>query len=196
MKHIAVYMRVSSKSQDVASQEDDLKRWAAAQAEPVRWYRDKFTGKSMNRPGFSRLEREIAAGNVSALCVWRIDRLGRTARGLTALFEDLPQRNVNLVSLREGLDLSTAGGRLLATVMAGVAAYETEVRSERQMAGIAAAKKRGVRFGRPPGTAHSRISPEKRQSVIEHKAAGWKVAQIGRAVGLARKTVYQVLKAA
>ena len=196
MRHIAIYCRVSSKSQDVASQEGDLKRWADAQGEPVKWYRDSFTGKTMNRPAFNRLEREIVAGNVSTLVCWRLDRLGRTAMGLTKLFHDLIERKVNLVSLRDGLDLSTSAGRLMANVLASVAAYETEVRSERQMAGIAAAKKRGVRFGRPAGTRHSRIPSEKRTAIIEHKAAGWKIAHIARAVGLARKTIYEVLRAA
>ena len=51
----------------------------------------------MDRPGFNRLEHEIAVGNVSTLVVWRLDRLGRTAKGLTALFDDLIQRKVNLV---------------------------------------------------------------------------------------------------
>src|SRR5262249_182729 len=97
MKHIAVYVRVSSKSQDVASQEDELKRWVAGQTEPVKWYRDRFSGKTMNRPGFGCLEHEIAAGNVSTIAVWRIDRLGRTAKGLTALFDDLYRRKVNLI---------------------------------------------------------------------------------------------------
>jgi DNA invertase Pin-like site-specific DNA recombinase len=64
------------------------------------------------------------------------------------------------------------------------------------MAGIAAAMAEGRRFGRPPGSRHSRIPPEKRKAVFEHKAAGWKVADIARAVGLARKTVYAVLKEA
>lgn len=196
MRHIAIYLRVSSKSQDVASQEGELKRWAAAQSEPVKWYRDSFTGKTMNRPAFNRLEREIVAGNVSTLVCWRLDRLGRTAMGLTKLFHDLIERKVNLVSLRDGLDLSTSAGRLMANVLASVAAYETEVRSERQMAGIAAAKKRGIRFGRPVGTKHSRIPAEKRTAIVEHKAAGWKIAHIARAVGLARKTIYEVLRAA
>jgi DNA invertase Pin-like site-specific DNA recombinase len=196
MKHIAVYLRVSSQSQDVASQEDELKRWAAGRTEPVRWYRDKFTGKTISRPGFGRLEREIMAGNVSTIVVWRIDRLGRTAKGLTALFDDLYQRKVNLISLRDGLDLSTPAGRLMANVLASVASYETEIRSERQMAGIAAARKRGVRFGRPPGTKRSRIAPDKRSAIIEHKAAGWKIARIARAVGLSRQTVYVVLREA
>jgi DNA invertase Pin-like site-specific DNA recombinase len=195
-KHVAIYVRVSSKSQDTASQEQELKRWAESHTDTVRWYRDSFTGKTMDRPGFNQLEREIAAGNVSTLAVWRLDRLGRTAKGLTALLDDLRERKVNLVSLRDGLDLSTPAGRLMANVLASVAAYETEVRSERQMAGIAVAKQNGVKFGRPLGTKHSRIPPEKRKAVIEHKDAGWKIAEIARAVGLARKTVYAVLDAA
>jgi DNA invertase Pin-like site-specific DNA recombinase len=193
-KHIAVYLRVSSRTQDTASQEADLKRWADAQAEPAQWYSDRFTGKSMARPGFHRLEREIVAGIISTIAVWRLDRLGRTAKGLTALFDDLVRRKINLVSLRDGLDLSTPAGRLMANVLASVAAYETEVRSERQMAGIAAAKDRGVRFGRPLGTKKSRIAPCKRTAIFEHKAAGWKIADIARAVGLARKTIYAVLR--
>jgi DNA invertase Pin-like site-specific DNA recombinase len=130
---LKLYLRVSSKSQDTASQEAELKRWATTRDEPVEWYRDSFTGKTMERPGFGRLERKIAAGNVSTLVVWRLDRLGRTAKGLTALFDDLIQRKANLYSVRDSLDLSTPAGRLMANVLARVAAYETEVRSERQM---------------------------------------------------------------
>jgi len=134
MRHIAVYLRVSSRSQDTVKA--DLENWAKSQTYPVVVYRDSFTGKTMARPGFARLERKIAAGNVYSLAVWRLDRLGRTAKGLTALFDDLVRRKVNLVLLRDGLDLSTPAGRLMANVLASVAAYETEVRSERQMAGI------------------------------------------------------------
>jgi DNA invertase Pin-like site-specific DNA recombinase len=82
----------------------------------------------MDQLRFKRLEHEIAASNVSTLIVWRLDRLGRTAKGLTALFDDLFQRKVNLISLRDGLDLSTPAGRLMANVLVSVAAYETEVR--------------------------------------------------------------------
>jgi DNA invertase Pin-like site-specific DNA recombinase len=131
LKHIGIYLRVSSRRQDTRSQEPDLKRWAAAQDRPVRWYRDKFTGRTMDRPGWRKLEADIKAGKVAKVVVWRLDRLGCTARGLTALFEDLQGRRVGLVSLREGLDLSTPAGRLMAHVLASVAQYETEVRAER-----------------------------------------------------------------
>ena len=146
-KHIAIYLRVSSHGQDTKSQEPDLERWAGAQSATVKYYSDKATGKNMVRPGWLKLEAAIRQGRVSAVVVWRVDRLGRTAKGLTALFEELRERKVNLVSLRDGLDLSTPAGRLMANVLASVAQYETEVRGERVAAGQAKAKAEGKRWG-------------------------------------------------
>ena len=102
----------------------------------MKWYRDKATGKNMNRPGWNRLERDLDAGKVSKVVVWRLDRLGRTASGLTALFDKLTSRQIGLVSIRDGLDLGTASGRLMANVLASVAAYENEVRAERIVAAL------------------------------------------------------------
>jgi DNA invertase Pin-like site-specific DNA recombinase len=130
-QEIAIYLRVSGKSQDTASQEKDLQRWAAAQEEPVSWYRDTFTGTTMCRPGWIQLEKRIRAGEISTIVCWRADRLGRTAPGLTTLFADLIERKVNLVSLQDGIDLLTPAGRLLANVLASVAQFETEVRRVR-----------------------------------------------------------------
>src|ERR671916_3488308 len=141
-RYTAIYLRASGRTQGTRSQEPDLKRWAQAQPDdpPVRWYRDKFTGKTMDRPGFNRLLADVQAGKVARVVVWRLDRLGRTAKGLTALFEDLLGRGVDLVSLKDGLDLATPAGRLMANVLASVAAYETEGRAERIKAGQAAAR--------------------------------------------------------
>src|SRR5262245_17677918 len=125
----------------------DLKRWAASQDEPVRFYNDKFTGKTMERPGWGKLLSQIECDNVSKLVVWRLDRLGRTAKGLTALFEHLRERGVTLVSLKDGLDLGTPAGRMMANVLASVAQFETEVRAERVLAGQAAARAAGKTWG-------------------------------------------------
>ena len=105
-QHVAIYARVSTRRQDTRSQEPDLKRWCEAFGDgaPVKWYRDKASGKSMDRPGWKRLEAAIDSGKVSKLVVWQLDRLGRTASGLTALFEKLQQRRVTLISIRDGLD--------------------------------------------------------------------------------------------
>src|SRR5947209_4834864 len=194
---VAVYVRVSKgRGQDTASQEPDLKRWIAAQAEPAAWYRDKMTGKTMERPGMEKLLADVAAGKVKTIVVWRLDRLGRTAKGLTALFEDLQSRKVNLVSVRDGLDLSTPAGRLMANVLASVAAYETEVRAERIHAGLEVAKAAGLHLGRPKGAGKGvrvKVNPDQVAAIHRIKAEGGKVAAIARATGLSRPTVYSVL---
>jgi DNA invertase Pin-like site-specific DNA recombinase len=193
-RHVAVYVRVSSKSQDTASQEPELKRWAAGQDQPVKWYRDKATGKTMDRPDWRRLERDIREGKVSAVVVWRLDRLGRTAKGLTALFDDLRERKVNLISLKDGLDLATPAGRLMANVLASVAQYETEVRAERIFAGLEVARAKGTPLGRPKGTGKRlKVTEEQEKAIRRAKAEGQPVAGIARATGLTRPTVYSVL---
>jgi DNA invertase Pin-like site-specific DNA recombinase len=191
---IAIYLRVSSKSQDVASQEPELRQWAAQQEGEVRWYRDRFTGKTMERPAFTRLLRHVRAGEVQQVAVWRLDRLGRTAKGLTALFDELTELNVRLVSLRDGLDLSTAAGRLMANVLASVAAYETEVRAERILAGQAAARAKGKTWGGSEKGRRIKVNDEQIRLIHRMKAEGEKVAAIARATGLSRPTIYDVLK--
>jgi len=193
----AVYFRVSSKRQDTASQEADVKRYVAANGlEGATIYRDKFTGKTMNRPGFDKLLAAIRGGDIKSVIVWRLDRLGRTASGLSSLFEELVARKVNLVSLRDGLDLSTASGRLMANVLGSVAAFETEIRAERVLAGLEVARERGVRLGRPAGV-HTAVSvtPEQVKQVKRLTAEGQGVTAISRAVGLSRPTVYRLIAA-
>jgi len=192
-KYIAIYCRVSSRNQDTKSQEPDLKRWAAAQEMPVRWFRDSFTGKTMDRPGWNKLEVDIRAGKVSTVVCWRLDRLGRTAKGLTALFDDLQSRKVGLVSLREGLDLSTPAGRLMAHVLASVAQYETEVRAERVRAGQAVARTAGKRWGGSKPGRRVKVTPEQQVVIKQMKGAGEKVTVIARTLALSRPTIYSVL---
>lgn len=194
-KHVAIYARVSTRNQDTKSQEPDLKRWSDTQNVPVQWYRDKFTGKTMDRPGWKKLEAEIRAGRVTAVVVWRLDRLGRTARGLTALFEDLQRRRVGLASLRDGLDLSTPAGRLMAHVLASVAQYETELRGERVRAGQAVARANGVRWGGSHKGRRVKVTPQQVKIICQMKHDHEPVTAIAKATGLSRPTVYSVLRA-
>jgi len=78
----------------------------------------------------------VRDGQVDRVVIWRLDRLGRTASGLCALFEELRKANVNLISLKDAVDLETASGRLLAQVLASVAEFEAELRKERQRLGV------------------------------------------------------------
>ena len=191
-RHPAIYLRVSSQSQDVRSQEPELKRWAAAQDGPAAvWYRDKATGTNMQRPGWEQLWADVLTGQVSRIVCWRLDRLGRTAKGLTALIGELREQKIGLVSLRDGIDLDTPSGVLMAHILASVAQYETEVRSERQRAGITAAKAKGLVYpGRKPGTLKGEPA-----RAAELRAAGMKVREIAGALGVSPATVHRYLAA-
>jgi DNA invertase Pin-like site-specific DNA recombinase len=76
---IAIYVRVSSKTQDTRSRESDLCTWAKGQEEEVAWYRDTFTGTEMNCPGLDRLLDDVRVGKVTRVVCWRLDRMGRTS---------------------------------------------------------------------------------------------------------------------
>ena len=194
-KHIAIYVRVSSRKQDTRSQEPDLKRWIEAFADgtPVKWYRDKLSGKTMDRPGWKRLEADMIAGNVSKIVVWRLDRLGRTASGLTALFEDIQRRSVGFESLRDKVDLATAAGRLMANVLASVAAYENEVRSERIIAGQAAARATGKTWGGSEKGRRVKVTGEQVATIQRMHGEDATKAAMARATGLSRPTIYAIL---
>lgn len=190
-QHIAIYVRVSSKAQDQRSQISDLEKWASNQDGEVVWYRDKFTGKTMDRPSWNKLVMAMESGNVSKVVVWRLDRLGRTAKGLTALFDDLTTRKIGLFSLRDSLDLSTPAGRLMANVLASVAAYETEVRAERVLAGQAAAREQGKTWGGSKPGRQITVTDEQIAQVCSMR--GEKITKISRTVGLSRPTIYRLL---
>jgi DNA invertase Pin-like site-specific DNA recombinase len=193
-KHIAIYVRVSSRQQDTASQLPDLKRWAESQDLPVVWYRDKQTGKTMNRPGWNRLEKAMRIGKVDKVVVWRLDRLGRMVSGLSNLFDELQRTGVGLVSLRDGLDLSTAAGRLMANVLASVAQYETEVRGDRVAAGQAVAKANGKTWGGSEAGRLLKVTPEQIRTIERMADDGESKTAMAKATGLSRPTVYRILE--
>lgn len=192
-KYTAIYVRVSTSHQNTRSQLPDLQRWADAQDVPVKWYTDKSTGTSMDRVEWNKLADAIRSGKVSAVVVWRLDRLGRTASGLTQLFDDLRERKVNLVSLKDGLDLSTPAGRLMANVLASVAQYETEVRGERVAAGQAIARANGKRWGGSKPGVRKKVTAEKQKAIHQLKKDGVPITRIAKAVAVSRQSVYSVL---
>lgn len=196
-KHTAIYVRVSSKSQDTRSQKPDLEKWAKNQDGAVAWYTDHASGSTMARPGWEKLWAGVVTGEVERVVCWRIDRLGRTTVGLAQLFEDLPRFGVELVCLRDGiLGLDSPAGRMIAGIIAQVAKYEWEVRRERQTAGIAAAKAAGKAWGGAVNKGKRlHVTPEQEAVVRDLKARGDGVSAIARATGLSRPTIYSLLRA-
>jgi DNA invertase Pin-like site-specific DNA recombinase len=196
MKTTAIYLRVSSTNgQKFDSQRNDLDQWIKTnKLLKVKFYRDKFTGTTMDRPGMQKLMDDLHEGKVQTIVCWRLDRLGRTAAGLTKLFDDLRKHKCNLISYKDNLDLSTPGGRLNANIIASVAAYETEVRAERVKAGQAAAKAKGKRWGgSKKGVRKGKVAAVENQILTLHRE-GFAVAKIARGLNVSVPTVYDVIK--
>lgn len=143
------YMRVSKSdgSQTLDPQRDAL---IAAGILPNRLYQDLASGRHDARPGLAACLKALQPGNV--LVVWKLDRLGRDLRHLVATVDDLRQRDVGLKVLTGAgatIDTTTANGRLFFGVFAAFAEFERELIAERTRAGLAAARARGRKGGRP-----------------------------------------------
>ena len=190
----SIYARVSSKQQDHRSQLPDLERWADAHDGDVVWFKDKFTGKTMQRPGMDRMMDALRTGKLDRIVVWRLDRLGRTTKGLCDLFDELCERNIDLVSIKDGFSLASPAGRLQARIWASVAEYENEVRRDRILAGQEVARRNGKSWGGSDKGWRWKVTDDQVNAIHEMKAAGKPITQIARVTGLSRPTIYRVLR--
>src|SRR3989475_5799177 len=153
MSHILGYARVSTDDQARAGQR---RRTDAAGA--FRIFEDVISGKTFNRPGLTSLLDHLRPGDT--LAVVRLDRLGRSLRELLEVVETLKQRGVALLSLEEKIDTSSAAGELVFHVFGAIAQFERRLIAERTRDGIANARAKGRRPGRPP------LDQEKREAAI------------------------------
>lgn len=187
----AVYIRVSTASQKEASQRAEIERWLASQGlSGAVWYVDKKSGDNLRRPAFDRLQTAVFAGDVRMVVVYKLDRISRSlVDGINTLV-DWCQRGIRVVSVTQQLDFNGAAGQLIASVLFAVAEMEQEMRRERQAAGIAAAKKRGVYLGREPGT--TKAKPER---ALQLRKKGLKDKEIAQAMGVSLRTVQRYLRA-
>jgi DNA invertase Pin-like site-specific DNA recombinase len=146
-----------------------------------RIYLDRMTGRRDDRPALVACLAFLRPGDT--LVVWRLDRLARSLRHLLDLAADLRARGVNLRSLHENLDTSSATGRLIFHVLGALAEFEADLTRERVMAGLEAARERGRVGGRPRA-----MIAEKERAAVRLLDQGATAAAIGRAVGVSRAT--------
>src|SRR2546422_8518370 len=136
------YARVSKTEQHLGLQIDALKKYGC-----IRIFTDKQTGTRFDRKEFLAALDYLNEGDT--LVVWKLDRLGRSLKQLIETVENLQKRNINLVSLTEHIDTTTATGKLFFQFIALLAEFERNLISERTKAGLAAARSRGHVGGRP-----------------------------------------------
>lgn len=191
MSLIACYCRVSTRHQKNDSQRAEIKRWLknnGLKLSAVWWFEDKETGATTRRFAFEQLQKAIFDGVVKTVVVWKLDRISRRQRDGINVLADWCERDVRVVSVTQQIDLSGAVGRMVASVMFGLAEIELEYRRERQAAGIRVARKKGVYTGRLKGTTKGK--PERARVL---KDQGLTIVEIANAMAVSKRTVFRYL---
>jgi DNA invertase Pin-like site-specific DNA recombinase len=172
------YARVSTDGQTLAAQDAALHAAGCAKV-----YGEKQSGAKTDRPELAKLLKRLEPGNV--LMVTRLDRLARSTRDLLNILHQLGERGVGFKSLADAwADTTTPHGRLLVTMLAGIAEFERELIKARTGEGRKRAQARGVRFGRPPA-----LTPHQRREALQRLAAGETQTDIARSYNVSHVTI-------
>ena len=178
------YARVSSNTQDYQGQVDALK---AAGCERI--YSEKMSGKSTNgRRQFEKLMKDLLPGET--VVVAKLDRLARSSRDLHNIIHELDGLGCGFLSLGESwCDTTTSHGRLMLTIMGGVAEFERELIRRRCEEGIERARAKGVTFGRK-----RKLDKEMVRVAAERYAKGETMAQLAEVYGVSEPTIWRALQ--
>jgi DNA invertase Pin-like site-specific DNA recombinase len=172
------YARVSTAGQTLASQDAQLHAAGCAKV-----YAEKVSGAKTDRPELAKLIRRLEAGDV--LMVTRLDRLARSPRDLLNILDAIGKAGAGFKSLSDAwADTTTPHGRLMLTILGGLAEFERELILARTGDGRARAKAKGVRFGRP-----RKLTPHQRQEALQRLAAGETQADVARTYNVDATTI-------
>lgn len=183
------YMRVSKAD---GSQATDLQRDAlvAAGLDPANLYEDQASGKREDRPGLAACLKTLREGDT--LVVWKLDRLGRDLRHLINTVHDLTGRGVGLKVLTghgAAIDTTTAAGKLVFGIFAALSEFERELIAERTRAGLASARARGRKGGRPFKMTAAKL----RLAKASMERTETSVGDLCKELGITRQTLYRHL---
>ena len=193
MGQVAIYCRVSTDDQSCERQERDLRSFAKRQGHKIiAVFKETASGAKTDRAERKKVMALAQAREIDAILVTELSRWGRSTQDLVQTLDDLHSWKVSVLA-ETGLsfDLSTASGKLMRTIMAGLAEFERDLIRERVKSGLAAAKARGVVLGRQEG---QRPSDKKAKKVLQLHADGLSYRLIGRNVGLSKNTVMDIIR--
>lgn len=188
---IGIYLRVSSQAQKIDSQRAEIQQWLDLHnVDPniVLWFEDRETGATLKRSAFQQLQAAIFRGEIKTVVVWKLDRLARSMREGVNVLTDWCERGVRVVSITQQIDLSGTIGHLVAGVLFAIAEIELQHTKERQAAGIAVAKAKGLYTGRKKGSL--KVKPERARELREK---GLNTKEIANALNISERTVFRYL---
>lgn len=178
------YARVSTHDQNL-----DLQKDALTQRGCVKIFEDAISGVKDERPGLNEAISYMREGD--ALVVWKLDRLGRTLKGLIQFITRLHERGINFISLQENIDTTTSTGKLIFHIFGALSEFERDIIIERTKAGLNAARARGRVGGRK-----KKLTPEKVRQVQQlYAAKNVPIKDICATFNIAKPTLYKYLKA-
>lgn len=185
----AIYARVSTLDQNPDLQIRELHDYAARRHWPVREFVDHgVSGSEIRRPQLAHLQEALLRHEFDLLLIWKLDRLFRSTQHLLEFSGRLKELRVDLVSVRDPMvDTSTPQGKFFFTITAAIAELERGLIRERVIAGIAAAKARGVSFGRPR-------KPLNELQILKDRKIGMTLSQIARRYGIAKSTASSICR--
>ena len=187
---IALYARVSTADQHPEAQLHALRTYAQARGlEVVGEYVDHgVSGLRAKRPALDQLMADARRRTLDAVAVVKLDRLGRSLTHMLAMLGELEELDVAFVSLDDGIDTSTAAGRLFMQMRGAFAEYEAAMIRERTIAGLEAARRRGAKLGRPAA-----LDERQRARARRLRKAGRSLRQIADVLGASHTTVRRAL---
>jgi len=177
------YARVSTVEQNLDLQLSALKKVGCE-----KFYQDQISGTKVTRPGLSMALEVLRKDDT--LVVWKLDRLGRTVKGLIDLVNQLHQKEIHFKSITDNVDTSTPAGRFFFHVMASLAQMERELLAERTKAGLAAAKAKGRVGGRKRKMTQSKI-----ESAKQLLSSGSLPRDVAQNLGISVPTLYRWIPA-
>ena len=194
VQRVALYCCVSTADQSCERQWRDLLTLAMrAGYEVIGIYKETGSGARLDRAERKKVMALAQARQIDAVMVTELSRWGRSTIDLLHTLRELEARRVSLIAMSGmAFDLGTATGRMLATVLAGIAEFERDLLRERVRSGLVAARARGKVLGRRPGQRpkSDRLAPK----VLALVAAGRSYRLIGRELGLSKNTVAEIVK--
>ncbi len=195
-RRVALYCRVSTADQSCERQERDLLAFAERSGdEVVGIYKETGSGVKLDRVERKKVMALAQASRLDAVLVTELSRWGRSTLDLVQTLRDLESQRVSVIALNGmTFDLSNAAGRMMATIIAGIAEFERDLMGERIKSGLAAARARGRPLGRQTGQRpkSDRLGPK----VLALVAQGRSYRLISRELGLSKNTVADIVKRA